>query len=175
MPVNIPQIDTSGAAKKDIFNKSLFKYDTEKDMYICPAGEVLPHQRDVPERGLELKVYVNFYACRGCKIRDKCTTSSKEPRKVKRWAHEDKIDAMQQRLDDNPDIPVYRNELACAGLQPGTHDDYNRNKRANGSNQPIKAHLASIFAINTFKTSYLSLLTHLNATKLSFRDNANIR
>jgi hypothetical protein len=77
-------------------------------MYICPAGEELPHQRDVTERGLELKVYVNFYACRDCKMRDTCTTSSKEPRKMKRWAHEDEIDAMQQRLDDDPDIPVLR-------------------------------------------------------------------
>ena len=110
MTVNIPQIDTSGAAKKGIFNKSLFKYDKEKDMYICPAGEELPHQRDVTERSLELKVYVNFYACRDCKIRDKCTTSSKEPRKMKRWVHEDEIDAMQQRLDDNPDIPVLRKQ-----------------------------------------------------------------
>jgi hypothetical protein len=32
MTVNILQIDTSGAAKKGIFNKSLFKYDKEKDM-----------------------------------------------------------------------------------------------------------------------------------------------
>jgi hypothetical protein len=110
MTVNIPQIDTSSAAKKSIFNRSLFKYDKEKYMYICPAGEALPHQRDVTQRGLELKVYVNFYACRDCKIRDKCTTSSKEPRKMKPWVHEDEIDAMQQRLDDNPDIPVLRKQ-----------------------------------------------------------------
>jgi hypothetical protein len=96
--------------KKDIFNKSLFKYDKEKDMYMCPASEELPHQRDVTQRGLELKVYVNFYACRDCKMRDKCTTSSKEPRKMKRWAHGNEIDAMQQRLDDNPDIPVLRKQ-----------------------------------------------------------------
>jgi hypothetical protein len=41
MTVNMPQIDTSGVAKKGIFNKSLFKYDKEKDMYMCPAGEAL--------------------------------------------------------------------------------------------------------------------------------------
>jgi hypothetical protein len=45
-------------------------------------------------------------------MRDKCTTSSKEPRKTKRWVHEDEIDAMQQRLDDNPDIPVLRKQTA---------------------------------------------------------------
>jgi hypothetical protein len=29
---------------------------------------------------------------------------------MKRWVHEDEIDAMQQRLDDNPDIPVLRKQ-----------------------------------------------------------------
>ena len=29
---------------------------------------------------------------------------------MKRWVHEDEIDAMQQRLDDDPDIPVLRKQ-----------------------------------------------------------------
>jgi hypothetical protein len=29
---------------------------------------------------------------------------------MKRWVHEHVIDAMQQRLDDNPDIPVLRKQ-----------------------------------------------------------------
>ncbi len=29
---------------------------------------------------------------------------------MKRWVHEYEIDAMQQRLDDNPDIPVLRKQ-----------------------------------------------------------------
>jgi transposase len=110
MTANVPQSDTSGAAKKGVFNKSLFKYDKNKDIYICPAGEELPHRRNVTERDLELKVYVNHIACRDCTIRAKCTTSLKEPRKMKRWAHEEVIDAMQQRLNDNPEIPVLRKQ-----------------------------------------------------------------
>lgn len=110
MTANVPQTDTSGSAKKGIFNKSLFKYDKNKDIYICPAGEELPHRRNVTERGLEQKVYVNHIACRDCTIRAKCTTSLNEPRKMKRWIHEHVIDAMQQRLDDNPDIPVLRKQ-----------------------------------------------------------------
>ena len=110
MTANVPQTDTSGSAKKGIFNKSLFKYDKDKDLYICPAGEELPHRRNVTEDGLEQKVYVNFYACRDCSIRDKCTKSLKEPRKMRRWAHEEEIDAMQQRLDDNPKISVLRRQ-----------------------------------------------------------------
>jgi transposase len=110
MTANVPQTDTSGSAKKGIFNKSLFKYDKDKDLYICPAGEELPHRRNVTEDGLEQKVYVNFYACRDCDIRDKCTRSLKEPRKMRRWVHEEEIDAMQQRLDDNPKISVLRRQ-----------------------------------------------------------------
>ncbi len=110
MTVNIPQIDTSGAAKKGIFNKSLFKYVKDQDIYICPAGEELQHSRDVTERDLELKVYVNHIACRNCAIRDRCTTPLKEPRKIRRWVHEEEIDAIQQRLDDDPDMPVLRKQ-----------------------------------------------------------------
>jgi hypothetical protein len=110
MTANVPQTDTSGAAKKGIFNKSLFKYDAHQDIYTCPAGEKLPHRRNVTEDGLEQKVYVNHIACRDCTIRAKCTTSLKEPRKMKRWVHEEAIDAMQQRLDDNPDITVLRRQ-----------------------------------------------------------------
>jgi transposase len=110
MTANVPQSDTSGAAKKGLFNKSLFKYDAHQDIYICPAGEELPHRRNVTEDGLEQKVYVNHIACRDCTVRAKCTTSLKEPRKMKRWAHEEVIDAMQQRLNDNPEIPVLRKQ-----------------------------------------------------------------
>ena len=44
---NVPQTDTSGSAKKGIFNKSLFRYDKHKDVFTCPAGEELPHKRNV--------------------------------------------------------------------------------------------------------------------------------
>lgn len=105
---SIPQSDTSGSKKKGIFNKSLFKYDKHKDVYICPADEELPHRRNVTDSGLELKVYVNHIACRDCAIRAKCTRSQNEPRKMKRWIYEDDIDVMQKRLDDNPSLSVLR-------------------------------------------------------------------
>ncbi|MFT6165163.1 MAG: transposase [Zhongshania aliphaticivorans] len=107
---SIPQSDTSGSKKKGIFNKSFFKYDKHKDVYICPAGENLTHRRNVTDRGLELKVYVNHIACRDCEIRAKCTRSQNEPRKMKRWIYEDDIDVMQKRLDDNPSLSVLRKQ-----------------------------------------------------------------
>ena len=106
----VPQTDTSGSKKKGIFNKSLFKYDKDKDMYICPAGEELPHRRNVIESGLEQKVYVNHIACRDCKIRAQCTQSKTEPRKMRRWIHEADIDAMKARSDAVPETTVIRKQ-----------------------------------------------------------------
>jgi transposase len=108
---NIPQTDTSGSEKKGIFNKSLFKYDKDKDVYICPAGETLQNRFRSNEKGVELDVYFNNTACSYCEIRAKCTTSAKnEPRRMRRLIHESIIDDMQKRLDNNPDIPVLRKQ-----------------------------------------------------------------
>lgn len=107
---NVPQSDTSGSEKKGIFNKSLFKYDKDKDIYICPAGNELPHKRNAMDKGVEQKIYVDHIACRDCDIRTKCTRAKVEPRKMRRWIHETDIDAMQERLDSNPDIPVLRKQ-----------------------------------------------------------------
>jgi transposase len=40
----IPKGDTSGSEKKGIFNRSLFKYDSDKDVYICPANKELTYR-----------------------------------------------------------------------------------------------------------------------------------
>jgi transposase len=106
----VPKGDTSGAAKAGIFNKNQFKYDKEKDEYICPAGNVLPYRRNAMEDGLKIRIYVNHIACRDCAIRTKCTRSRKEPRKMRRWEYENEIDAMHQRLKAASDTPLIRKQ-----------------------------------------------------------------
>jgi transposase len=100
---NVPQTDTSGSEKKGIFNKSLLKYDKDKDNYICPAGEELQNWMRVFDRGVEQDVYFNCIACSGCSARAKCTTAKRDPRRMRRWVHETDIEAMQARLDAAPD------------------------------------------------------------------------
>lgn len=106
----VPQTDTSGSKKKGIFNKSLFKYDKDQDIYVCPAGEELQNRMRVLESGLEQDVYFNCFACRDCAIRAKCTTSKRDPRRMRRWIHEADIDAMQARLDAAPETVVIRKQ-----------------------------------------------------------------
>ncbi|MBU2180792.1 MAG: IS1182 family transposase [Gammaproteobacteria bacterium] len=106
----VPKGDTSGADRKGLFNLSLFKYDQEKDVYICPTGNELQNRFISIEDGLELQMYFNCIACRDCSQRSKCTTSKVAARRIRRWVHEDKMEVMQARLDASPQTALVRKQ-----------------------------------------------------------------
>ncbi|WP_113632003.1 IS1182 family transposase [Pectobacterium peruviense] len=106
----VPKGDTSGADRKGLFNRSLFKYDQEKDIYICPAVSELQNRFTVVEDGLELQMYFNHIACRDCSQRSRCTTSKRDPRRIRRWVHEAEMEDMQTRLDASPQTAVVRKQ-----------------------------------------------------------------
>ncbi|TMP50867.1 transposase, partial [Pseudoalteromonas sp. S1688] len=58
----MPKTDTSSSEKKGIFNRSLFKYDANKDIYLCPAGNELQNRMQVFEQGKYLEVLVHHIA-----------------------------------------------------------------------------------------------------------------
>lgn len=64
------------------------------------------------EDNLELNMYFNNIACRDCVIRAKCTTAKRDPRRIRRWVHEDEMEAMQDRLDAAPETTVLRKQTA---------------------------------------------------------------
>jgi transposase len=47
-------------------------------------------------------------ACRTCPIKAQCTTGKE--RRITRWEHEEVVEAVQQRLDKNPDAMRQRRE-----------------------------------------------------------------
>lgn len=106
----VPKGDTSGSEKNGFFNRSLFTYQRESDRYICPAGNELQYRSSTVERGQTLRMYFNGKACRDCSIRAQCTRSKKEPRKMRRWVHEDEMEAMQQRLVAMPEAMLIRKQ-----------------------------------------------------------------
>jgi hypothetical protein len=108
----VPKGDTSGAEKKGIFNRSMFRYDKTKDVYICPADNELQYRCDTTETGTgrKLRMYFDCVACRDCKIRSQCTQSKREPRKIRRWINEEILDEMQFRLAAAPDTAVTRKQ-----------------------------------------------------------------
>ena len=106
----MPKGDTSGSEKKGIFNKNLFKYHQDNDIYICPAGNELQSRHSSEEAGLEIKYYFNCIACKNCTIRHKCTTSKREPRKMRRWVHEADMEKMEALLKTTPDAMLQRKQ-----------------------------------------------------------------
>lgn len=106
----VPKGDTSGSEKNGFFNKSMFKYEHGRDLYICPAGYELQYHFETADKGLPLKVYFNGSACRDCAIRAQCTRSKRYPRKIRRWIHEEEMEGMQRRLNAAPDTMLIRKQ-----------------------------------------------------------------
>jgi transposase len=96
----VPKTVTSIATADGRFGKADFIFDSEKNEYRCPAGEALIWRFSTIEKGLKLHCYWSS-ACQSCALKEQCTPSPQ--RRVKRWEHEDILDAMQTRLDLVPD------------------------------------------------------------------------
>ena len=107
--VLVPKTLTSGNRAAGRFDKEDFHYDVESDHYRCPADEILQRRFDTVEKGKMMHVYfAPVSACRNCKIKSKCTTSSQ--RRIRRWEHEGLLDTMEQELRNTPDAMTVRSQ-----------------------------------------------------------------
>ena len=98
--VTLPKPQTSNSQAAGRFGKRDFHYVPEDDEYRCPAGERLIWRMTTQEKGKKLHRYWSS-ACPGCSIKSQCTPSPY--RRVTRWEHEAILEAVQARLDRNPD------------------------------------------------------------------------
>jgi len=105
--VTLPKPQTSGSRAKGRFVKADFRYLADEDLYICPAGERLKYYYTNEEKGLRLRRYWTN-ACRACVIKHRCTTGVQ--RRITRWEHERVLEAVQRRLDENPQAMRQRRE-----------------------------------------------------------------
>ena len=105
--VTLPKPQTSEAKSEGRFGKQDFRYVAEEDIYICPAGEKLTNHFTNEENGVVLHHYWTN-ACRTCALKAQCTKGPQ--RRIKRWEHEQVVDAVQARLDKNPDAMRTRRE-----------------------------------------------------------------
>lgn len=108
MAVLVPKTDTSASDKKGIFNRSLFKYDKKKDIYLCPANKEMTYRLTSFEKGMNIKRYfLDVYTCRACSLKPQCTRS-KQNRRIGRWEHEEKIELMEDLIASMPDSMLIR-------------------------------------------------------------------
>jgi hypothetical protein len=104
-----PKPMTSGAKSDGRFGKQDFVYLATEDVYRCPAGEKLTYRYTSEEDGKALRRYWAT-ACSNCPIKARCTTGPQ--RRIARWEHEHVLEAVQQRLDNNPQAMRTRRETA---------------------------------------------------------------
>jgi transposase len=105
--VTLPKPMTSGAKSQGRFGKQDFVYVPEKDVYRCPAGEHLTYRFTAQEDGKTMRRYWTT-ACPKCQLQSRCTTGPE--RRIPRWEHEHVLDAVQERLDANPEAMRMRRE-----------------------------------------------------------------
>jgi len=105
--ITLPKPMTSGIEARGRFGKQDFVYLSDEDAYRCPAGEKLKYYYTNEENGQKLRRYWTN-ACRHCALKQRCTTGVQ--RRIARWEHEDVLEAVQKRLDKNPQAMRQRRE-----------------------------------------------------------------
>jgi transposase/macrodomain Ter protein organizer (MatP/YcbG family) len=105
--VTLPKPMTSGIEAKGRFGKQDFVYLSDEDVYRCPAAQKLKYYYTNEEKGQQLRRYWTN-ACRHCAIKHLCTTGPQ--RRITRWEHEHVLEAVQKRLDENPQAMRQRRE-----------------------------------------------------------------
>ena len=105
----LPRPLTSGSTKKGRYNKRDFIYHTKDDEYECPAGERLIW-RFVSEEKQQIVHKYWSSNCPTCAIRARCTTS--KYRRITRWEHEEVVEALDARLEREPERMRIRRSTA---------------------------------------------------------------
>lgn len=97
---NLPEEPANTASKGD-YSKANFRYDAERDVYICPQGQVLRRKSESRSREGSTSVGI-VYACyqRDCPVLAQCT-SNKNGRTVKRSVHEDALERQREKQHDH--------------------------------------------------------------------------
>ena len=103
--VLVPKPTTSNAKAEGRFDKADFVYIAKDDEYRCPAGQRAIYRFTGEEGGLQLRRYWSS-ACPQCPMKAQCTPSNY--RRISRWEHEAVLEAVQRRLDKNPDAMKVR-------------------------------------------------------------------
>lgn len=104
----VPKSLTSSGLKRGFFGKQDFVFDADRDLYVCPAGQELTRAKYRSDREGDIIFYRHLTACSTCELKPRCTPE--KLRRIRRWEHEQVIDAMQARLDRMPDAMRVRRQ-----------------------------------------------------------------
>jgi hypothetical protein len=98
----LPKPETSANKALGLFTKNDFRYDRERDLYVCPAGKELTFRHASHEKGRDVRYY-RTYTCKNCELRPQCTRN-KQSRRISRAANEHVLEEMNERVAKNPEL-----------------------------------------------------------------------
>ncbi len=88
-----------------------FKYDTTKDTYTCPDGQILATNGTVYDKaGHKVKHYKNRPACKVCPVRHLCTVN-KNGRFIERSIYQEALEENQKKVEENPGYYRLRQQI----------------------------------------------------------------
>lgn len=105
----LPRPLSSSSTKKGLFNKRDFIYHADDDEYECPAGDRLIWRFATEEHGQVIHKYWSSN-CPSCAMKGRCTTGKN--RRVARWEHEHVVEALDARLEREPERMRIRRSTA---------------------------------------------------------------
>jgi transposase len=106
----VPKIESYAHAPDAGYDRKHFKYNAEKDCYICPEGMELPFRK--VQKGNTVKsadrIYYNTKACKSCPHRELCTIAKQDGRTISRNPYQDSLDINNARMMTDEGRQTYR-------------------------------------------------------------------
>ena len=91
------------------FGKDNFKYNSEKDEFTCPDGEIVKFSYEYfdKHKGKQIRVYRGI-GCTECPDKKLCTKSKRTPRMIKCYGNEANMREMAEKMESTEGQKVYR-------------------------------------------------------------------
>jgi transposase/uncharacterized protein (UPF0179 family) len=89
---SLEETQKATSTKKGIFPKDVFSYDADKDIFMCPAGQILKRRKYFKKRK-HYEYIAKAGTCNSCQLRKACT-KAKSGRTLKRHVRQDDLDFM---------------------------------------------------------------------------------
>lgn len=93
-----------------LYAMNIFKYNKEKDIYTCPAGQVMKTNGTTYNKGNHKVKHYKTKACKTCALREKCTRN-KNGRFIERGIHQETIENNANRVNQNPEYYRLRQQI----------------------------------------------------------------
>ena len=99
--------------KGDRFGSDDFRYDSQDDTYVCPAGQRLARSNETTVK--HDKLYFVYRAapevCRSCALSSRCLEKTSPRRRVERWEHADWVDRHRKKMSAGSPLMRRRSAL----------------------------------------------------------------